>query len=194
MGASGLSMVDSPSMTAEAQARRASAQKRLALLEEEIVRLRRELATLGADPRLPGLFLTVEVAGTAALLPVEVVQEVVRLVAIEPLPAALPHVVGTMLYRGTSAVVVDLARMLGVNREPDLDAHLVICGGARTVALLVDRVKDLVESPELVDGSATGEATTPWDGTGLMAGLCRTPEGIRPLLRATAILAAPEGP
>ncbi|MCY1076620.1 chemotaxis protein CheW [Archangium lansingense] len=187
-------MVDSPPMTAaEAQARRASVQKRLALVEEEIVRLRRELATLGVDQRLPGLYLTVEVAGSTALLPVEAVMEVVRLVAIEPLPAALPHVRGTMLYRGTPAVVVDLAALLGVRREPDLDAHLVICGGSRTVALLVDRVRDLVESPVLVEGAVSGEATNPWDGTGLMAGLCRTPEGIRPLLRASAILAVPEG-
>jgi purine-binding chemotaxis protein CheW len=181
-------------MTAEAQARRASAEKRLASLEEEIVRLRRELATLGVEQRLPGLYLTVEVAGTTALLPVEAVLEVVRLVAIEPLPTALPHVVGTMLYRGKSAVVVDVSAMLGVRREPDLDAHLVICGGARTVALLVDRVRDLVESPLLVEGSASGTASTPWDGTGLMAGLCRTPEGLRPLLRASAFLAVPEGP
>jgi purine-binding chemotaxis protein CheW len=186
-------MVDSPSMTAEAQAKRASVQKRLALLEEEIVRLRRELATLGTDQRLPGLYLTVEVAGTTALLPVEAVLEVVRLVAIQPLLASQPHVVGTMLYRGTPALVVDLSVMLGMRREPDLDAHLVICAGARTVALLVDRVRDLVESPVLVEGSASGEASTPWDGTGLMAGLCRTPEGIRPLLKASTILAVPEG-
>ena len=187
-------MVDSPAMTAEAQAKRVSVQKRLVALEEEIVRLRRELATLGADQRLPGLYLTVEVAGATALLPVEAVMEVVRLVAIEPLPAAQPHVRGTMLYRGTPAVVVDLAALLGVKREPDMDAHLVICGGARTVAVLVDRVRDLVESPVLVDGAVTGDDSIPWDKTGLMAGLCRTSEGIRPLLRASAILAATEVP
>ncbi|WNG15806.1 chemotaxis protein CheW [Cystobacter fuscus] len=186
-------MVDFPPMTADAQARRASVQKRLLVLEEEIVRLRRELSTLGVDQRLPGLYLTVEVAGSTALLPVEAVLEVVRLVAIEPLPAALPHVRGTMLYRGTPAVVVDLAAMLGVPREPELDAHLVICGGSRMVAVLVDRVRDLVESPVLVEGSVEEGVPTAWDRTGLMAGLCRTPEGIRPLLRASAILNVPEG-
>jgi purine-binding chemotaxis protein CheW len=186
-------MVEPPSMMADAQARRASAQKRLAVLEEEIVRLRRELAAPGAEQRLPGLYLTVEVVGSVALLPVEAVLEVVRLVAIEPLPASPPHVRGTMLYRGTPAVVVDLAALLGVRREPDLDAHLVLCGGARMVAVLVDRVKDLVEAPVLVDGSVQDESTRPWDQTGLMAGLCRTPEGIRPLLRASVLLSVPEG-
>ena len=180
-------------MTADAQARRVSVQKRLASLEEEIVRLRRELATLGEHQRLPGLYLTVEVAGASALLPVEAVLEVVRLVAVEPLPAARPHVRGTMLYRGSPAVVVDLAALLGSPREPDLDAHLVICGGSRLVAVLVDRVRDLVESPVLVEGAASGEAPIAWDQTGLMAGLCRTPEGIRPLLRASALLAVAEG-
>lgn len=187
-------MAGSSSMTAEAQARRTSVQKRLASLEEEVVRLRRELATLGETQRLPGLYLTVEVAGASALLPVEAVLEVVRLVAIDPLPAARPHVRGTMLYRGSPAVVVDLAALLGVPREPDLDAHLVICGGSRLVAVLVDRVRDLVESPLLVEGSPEGDAPSAWDRSGLMTGLCRTPDGIRPLLRATALLAAAEGP
>jgi purine-binding chemotaxis protein CheW len=180
-------------MTAEAQARRASVQKRLSALEEEIVRLRRELSTLGVDQRLPGLYLTVEVAGSTALLPVEAVLEVVRLVAIEPLPAAPSHVRGTMLYRGTPAVVVDLSTLLGVRREPELDAHLVICGGARMVAVLVDRVRDLIDSPVLVDGAGTGESAAEWDRTGLLAGLCRTPEGVRPLLRTSALLSVPEG-
>ncbi len=151
-------MAESPPMTAEAQARRASVQKRLTALEEELARLRRELTTLGVEQRLPGLYLTVEVAGAAALLPADAVLEVVRLVAIEPLPVAAPHVVGTMLYRGIPAVVVDLALMLGSRRTPELDAHLVICGGTRTVGLLVDRVRDLVESPLLVGRRGTGLA------------------------------------
>ncbi|MBM7115014.1 chemotaxis protein CheW [Archangium primigenium] len=186
-------MLGSPPMTAEAQARRASVQKRLSALEEEIVRLRRELSTLGVDQRLPGLYLTVEVAGSTALLPVEAVLEVVRLVAIEPLPTTAPHVRGTMLYRGSPAVVVDLAALLGVRREPELDAHLVICGGARLVAVLVDRVRDLIESPVLVEGSGSGESALEWDRTGLLAGLCRTAEGVRPLLRTSALLSVPEG-
>jgi purine-binding chemotaxis protein CheW len=185
-------MAETPPKTAEAQARRASVQKRLSALEEELLRLRRELTTLGVEQRLPGLYLTVEVAGAAALLPADAVLEVVRLVAIDPLPVAAPHVVGTMLYRGIPAVVVDLALMLGSRRTPELDAHLVICGGTRTVGLLVDRVRDLVEAPLLVEGVAGGEVASPWDATGLMVGLCRTPDGVRPLLRTSVILAEPE--
>lgn len=186
-------MAETPKKSGEAQVRRASVQERLSALEAEQASLRRELASLQGELRLPGLYLTVEAAGTAALLPAESVEEVVRLVALEALPGAPAHVAGSFVYRGSPAVVVDVARLLGVRRQPDLDAHLVVCKGARTVALLVDRVKDLVETPVLVDGSVAGEEALPWDGTGLMAGLCRTPEGIRPLLRTGSVLLGPEG-
>lgn len=187
-------MAETPTSPAEAQARRASVQQRLLSLENELTRLRRELAHLGGEQRLPGLFLTVEVAGTQVLLPSESVQEVVRLVELQPLPGAPPHVVGAFIYRGVSAVAVDLAVMLGVRREPGLDAHLVVCVGPRTVALLVDHVRDIVEAPTLVDGVAEGEGRSPWDETGLMSGLCRTPDGgLRPLLRTSVILTIPEG-
>ncbi|MBD0321215.1 MAG: NADH-quinone oxidoreductase subunit K, partial [Gemmatimonadetes bacterium] len=54
---------------AEAQARRVSLQKRLALLEEELVRLRRELSTLGEDQRNAIMVLmSVEIILNAAIL------------------------------------------------------------------------------------------------------------------------------
>lgn len=186
-------MSDTPNNPVDAQVRRASVQERLSELEAEQARLRRELASMEGELRLPGMFLTLEAAGTCALLAADTVQEVVRLVELEPLPGAPPHVAGTFVYRGSPAMAVDLAALLGVRRQPDLDAHLVICKGARTVAVLVDRVRDLVEAPVLVDGTPDGAAPMPWDGTGLMAGLCRTPEGVRPLLRTSAVLVGSEG-
>lgn len=186
-------MAETPTTPAQNQAHRASVQQRLLSLENELTRLRRELVTLGGEHRLQGLFLTVEVAGTQLLLPSETVQEVVRLVELQPLPGSASHVLGAFIYRGVSAVVVDLAALLGVGREPSLDAHLVVCVGNRTVALLVDHVRDIIEAPLLVDGVAEGENKSPWDKTGLMAGLCRTADGgLRPLLRTTALLAIQE--
>ncbi|MBJ6763336.1 chemotaxis protein CheW [Myxococcaceae bacterium JPH2] len=186
-------MAEPPNKTADVHLRRASVQERLGALEAEQAQLRRELAQLDGEVRLPGMYLTVEAAGTSALLPADSVQEVVRLVALDSLPGAPKHVVGSFMYRGSPAVVVDVARLLGVRREPDLDSHLVVCKGQRLVALLVDRVKDLVEAPLLVDGAPSGDSVLPWDGTGMMAGLCRTPEGIRPLLRTATVLAGSEG-
>jgi purine-binding chemotaxis protein CheW len=186
-------MADTPTTAAEAQARRASVQQRLLSLENELTRLRRELVHLGGEHRLPGLFLTVEVAGTQVLLPSDSVQEVVRLVEMQPLPGAPAHVIGAFLYRGVSALAVDLAVMMGVQRTPSLDAHLVVCVGGRTVALLVDHVQDIVEAPLLVDRLAEGEERSAWDKTGLMIGLCRTADGgLKPLLRTSIILAASE--
>ncbi len=165
------------------------------MLEDELGRLRRELADLSGMHRLPGLYLTLEVVDTHVLIPSEMVQEVVRLVELQPLPGAPEHVSGTFLYRGTSAIVVDLALMLGVRREPGLDAHLVVCMGTHPVALLVDHVRDILEAPLLVSQVAEGESRSPWDTTGLIAGLCRTPEGeLRPLLRLSSLLATSEGP
>jgi purine-binding chemotaxis protein CheW len=186
-------MAENPTTPAEAQAQRASVQRRLISLENELARLRRELFHLGGEHRLPGLFLTVEVAGTQVLLPSDAVQEVVRLVELQTLPGAPAHVLGAFVYRGVSAIAVDLARMMGVQREPSLDAHLVVCSGIRTVALLVDHVQDIVEAPLLVDRVEESEERSPWDKTGLMAGLCRTGDGgLRPLLKISAILAVPE--
>jgi purine-binding chemotaxis protein CheW len=186
-------MAETPTNPAEALARRASVQQRLISLENELTRLRRELVHLGGEHRLPGLFLTVEVAGTQVLLPSDSVQEVVRLVEMHPLPGSPPHVLGAFIYRGVSALAVDLSVLMGVRREPSLDAHLVVCEGIRTVALLVDHVRDIVEAPLLVDRVAEGEERSAWDQTGLMAGLCRTADGaLRPLLRTSAILAISE--
>ncbi|GEN08560.1 chemotaxis protein CheW [Myxococcus sp. MISCRS1] len=186
-------MADTPNNPVDTQVRRASVEERLGALELEQARLRQELISLSGELRLPGLFLTLDAAGTSALLAADAVQEVVRLVELEPLPGAPPHVAGTFIYRGNPAVAVDLAVLLGVTRQPELDAHLVICKGARPVAVLVDRVRDLVEAPTLVEGTPDGTVTLPWDRTGLMAGLCRTPEGVRPLLRVSAVLVGSEG-
>ncbi|WP_338867261.1 CheW domain-containing protein [Myxococcus stipitatus] len=186
-------MADTPHNPVEAQVRRASVQERLGEIEQEQARLRQELVSLSGELRLPGLFLTLDAAGTSALLAADAVQEVVRLVELEPLPGSPAHVLGTFIYRGSPAVAVDLASLLGVKRQPELDAHLVICKGARPVAVLVDRVRDLVEAPTLVEGTVDGAVSLQWDRTGLMAGLCRTPEGVRPLLRVSAVLAGSEG-
>ncbi|MFB1479563.1 chemotaxis protein CheW [Corallococcus sp. RDP092CA] len=186
-------MAETPRVPVPTQVRRVSVQQRLSALEAEQNQLRQELASLQGEVRLPGLYLTVEAGNTAALVPAKLVQEVVRLVAMDPLPGAPVHVPGSFVYRGTPAVVVDLARLLGVKRTPDLDSLLVVLDVGRLVALLVDRVRDLVEAPALVDGSQGGEEKMPWDGTGLMAGLCRTPEGLRPLLRTSVLLSGTEG-
>ena len=188
---------DSTPETPEArELARREARRKLAAAEAELARARSELSRLGTAQALPGLFLEVEVAGHVALVPADAVREVVRLVAFEPLPGAPPHVLGAFLYRGAPALAVDVARRLGVVREPDVDAHLVVCGaeaaGGRALALVVDRVRGIVQEPVLVDGAAeegSGAAASDWDATGMSAGLCRAGDGLVPLLRVSAALA-----
>ncbi|WNZ64719.1 chemotaxis protein CheW [Myxococcus sp. MxC21-1] len=110
-------MADTPDNSVVAQSRRLSVEERLSQLEEEQAQLRQELASLAGELRLPGMYLAVDAAGTSALMDAETVQEVVRLVELEPLPGAPAHVAGTFVYRGSPAVVVDLAALLGVKRE-----------------------------------------------------------------------------
>jgi purine-binding chemotaxis protein CheW len=86
---------------------------------------------------------------------------VVRLVATAPLAGASPHVLGGFLCRGTPVVAVDLAALLGVAREPSLDAQIAIVPGDPTVGLVVDGIEGLVEGPRLFHGDATAGTPAP---------------------------------
>ncbi len=150
-------------------------------LEEALGRAQRELLAHGGDA-LPGLHLLVEIAGRRGLLAAGRVSEVVRLVATVPLAGAPPHVLGAFLCRGTPVVAVDLASLLGVAREPSLDAQIAIVPGDPTVGLVVDGIEGLVEGPQLFHGDATAGTPAPWRGSPLVAGLCLHRGEVLPLL------------
>lgn len=166
---------------------RASLVERLRLLEEELSRAQGELAAIGGEA-LPGLHLVVEAAGRRGLLPAGRVQEVVRLVATEPVPGAPPHVLGTFVCRGQPVVAVDLAALLGVRRLPALDAQIAVLAGAPAVGLVVDRIQGLLERPTL---HAAGHAEAPgWEGSRLVGGLCIVGGEVLPLLDPSPVVAA----
>jgi purine-binding chemotaxis protein CheW len=117
------------------------------------------------------------------------VVEIVRLVECSPIPKAPPHVLGTFLYRGEPVVALDPSRYLGGRGEPRLDAHLVVLGAERPVALVVDRVRSLAEAPAVAalderDGRPAG-----WFSSPLVFGLCRVGVELVPLLRPEPLLA-----
>jgi hypothetical protein len=89
-------------------------------------------------------------------------------------------VLGSFVHRGTAVIAIDLARWLGAEREPELDAHLVVLGAARPFALLVDRVAAVVDGPEVV---GPRDGADPWHGSGLAAAWCRVGDEVLPLLR-----------
>jgi chemotaxis signal transduction protein len=90
------------------------------------------------------------------------------------------------VYRGDPVVALDLARCLGLPDRPlDVDAHMVVLATSRPVALVVDRVKALVEAPAVAE--APKDAPT-WLSTPLVAALCRAEDELIPVLRTELLL------
>jgi chemotaxis signal transduction protein len=152
-------------------------------LEAELARAHAAMASCPRGTRLPGAYLLLEVGGARALTPAAQVEEVVRVVATTPLPGAPDEVLGTFVHRGRTTVAIDLAAALGVGHVRGIDAHLVVLGTSRPVAILADRVAGIVEGPE-VEGPADGGE----EGR-LFAALCRDREEVLPLLRPDAFVA-----
>jgi purine-binding chemotaxis protein CheW len=157
-------------------------------LEDELQRAQAELLALGGAT-LPGLHLVIEAGGARGLLPTARVSEVVRLVATTPLAGAPPHVLGTFVLRGAPVLAVDLAAVLGIVREPPLDAQIVILAGTPRVGLVVDRIERLVEAPRVFAGDAAGRTHEAWRGTGLVSGLCVDGADVLPVMDTAPVLA-----
>ncbi len=83
-------------------------------------------------------------------VPVGVVVEVLRLVALTPLPDAPPWMLGMLNLRGKGVPVLDLRRRLGLAPiEFGLDAAIVVVeNSGRNVGLVVDEVAEVVEIPD----------------------------------------------
>jgi purine-binding chemotaxis protein CheW len=165
----------------EGHPNRASLVAELRRLEQALQRTQGQLAALGGEA-LPGLHLVLETSGGRALLPIARVREIVRLVATEPLPGAPRPVLGSFVCRGAPVIAVDLAAGLGEAHEPPLDAQMVILAGAPAIALVVDRVRGLVDSPRLHVGDAGASLPDGWRGSRLVAGLCVEGGAVVPLL------------
>jgi purine-binding chemotaxis protein CheW len=163
---------------------------RLRRLEGEIQQAQAELAAMGGG-ELPGLHLALEVAGRRALLPIARVQEIVRLVAVQPLPGAPPQVLGTFVCRGVPVVALDLAVAIGGGaRELALDAQVVVLAGVPTLGVVVDRIGGLVDGPRVFEGDAAAATPEGWAGSRLVAGLCVHDGAVLPLLDPTPLGAA----
>jgi purine-binding chemotaxis protein CheW len=157
-------------------------------LEDELQRAQAELLALGGET-VPGLHLVIDAGGARGLLSTARVAEVVRLVAIAPLAGAPPHVLGTFVCRGAPVLAVDLATVLGITREPPLEAQIVILAGTPRVGLVVDRIERLVDGPRVFAGDAAGRTHEAWRGAGLVAGLCVDGTDVLPIVNTVPVLA-----
>ena len=104
------------------------------------------------------------------------VVEIVRAVAVMPLPGAPPIVTGLIDYRGAILPVFDVARRFRHASRAVRAAHrlIIATAGARTVALHVDAVDRLIDLiPETIE--VTPSAIDP---AVPIAGLARTHDGM----------------
>jgi purine-binding chemotaxis protein CheW len=126
--------------------------------------------------------LVFEVAGRRFGLPAGDVRELLRAVAIVPLPLAGRGVEGVVNLRGQVVPVLDLRARLGLPPRPvaPTDHMIVAQAEGRLVALRVDRALDLVrvESDRIVPGAIAGQAVR----------VARLDDGLAPLLEVRTVL------
>jgi chemotaxis signal transduction protein len=97
-----------------------------------------------------------QVEGRSYALPLEQVVEVLRMVAVTPLPEAPPWVAGVVNLRGTLIPMIDLRPRLGMARTEVDPSHVFVVAQARgrTVGVLADEVQDVVQLAGGPDASA----------------------------------------
>ncbi|MBI4501606.1 MAG: chemotaxis protein CheW [Gemmatimonadetes bacterium] len=108
-------------------------------------------------------------------LKAEVVREVVRAVAVAPLPKAPAIVEGVINFRGSVVPVLDIRRRFGLPPKAVApNQHLLIArAGPRVVALRVDRAIDLVSVPQDAIESASAAP-----GAEYVKGIAKLPDGL----------------
>jgi purine-binding chemotaxis protein CheW len=124
----------------------------------------------------PVQVLLFEVGRRLLAVHVGVVHEVVRAVAITPLPMAPRVVEGVINYRGTLVPVLDVRGRFGLPPDPlEPDQHfLVVQTAGRLVALRVDRAHDVVD----IDPGTIEQAEGVVPGAVHLAGLAGHPNGV----------------
>jgi purine-binding chemotaxis protein CheW len=120
--------------------------------------------------------LRVRLGGAVLGLPARAVREVVRAVAVTPLPGSPAIIEGAVNVRGQIVPVIDVrARLSLPARSLDPDEFLVVFhAGARTLALRVDEVDDLVD----VDDAAVEDSAALSPTLRGLAGLAAGGDGV----------------
>lgn len=114
------------------------------------------------------------------------VREVLRMVAVRPLPGAPGGVLGVMNLRGETIAVLDLeARLPADAGQPGVDHHLVVLSaGTMPLAIAVTHVDDI----EAIASGAYKEAADVLPKGVPVAGVVRVNEELIPVLDPAALL------
>ena len=133
-----------------------------------------------SDGGLPREVLVFSLGGQRYALWAEAVRELVRAVAIVPLPRAPAMVEGVINLRGKVVPVLDLRGRFGVPAKPvEPGDHLIIAEvagnpGPRRVAIRADRALDLVRlDPARIEEARALQSAGPY-----IAGVARLSEGL----------------
>lgn len=96
-----------------------------------------------------GLYLLVELAGERALLPAEIVESVVEIDDVTPVPCVSPHVLGLFALRSRVLTVIDstAALDLGTHDRSGLMYAVIVTVDGHLYGLLVDQVEDVIAVP-----------------------------------------------
>ncbi len=100
---------------------------------------------------MEALFLIARIAGQRIALPADVVQSVVEIDAVTPVPLAPPHIFGLSALRSRTLTIIDPLAVLGLEPCPrsaiPAEAVVVTVDG-HLYGLLVDLVEDVVTVAE----------------------------------------------
>lgn len=100
---------------------------------------------------MSGLHVLFTISNTRYVVPAESVLHMESYTESTPIPGAVAYVLGLVQIRGRVVPVIDLRLRFGMpGTEPTLDTRVVVVQlGGRTVGLLVDSARDVVNiSPE----------------------------------------------
>ncbi len=132
----------------------------------------------------------VRVRGETFGIPVADVIEVIRAVAINPLPGSPAVISGAINVRGKTVVVIDPAVRFGKQEtpvKPD-DNFVLVSAGARILAIRVDTAHDLIE----IDDSLLTAAKAASPALDKLAGVAAMPDGPLVLFDVAAFLTEAE--
>jgi purine-binding chemotaxis protein CheW len=121
-------------------------------------------------------FLRFDLDGRSFGLPAADVIEIVRAVAITPLPRAPDVVEGIIDVRGRIVPVLDVRQRFRLPpKEVDLEDHLVIASvGERVIAIRVDRCEEILT----FEGQALDDLERAVAGAGYVAGVMKRSDGL----------------
>ena len=92
------------------------------------------------------LLLIVHLGGQRVAVPAALVESVVELEAVTPVPRAAPHVAGLAALRSRVLTVIDCAVSIGAASEKKTREAIVVVADGHPYALAVDGVEDVVEA------------------------------------------------